>query len=472
MKRKIVVGLVLHTLVFLAVGAYLAYTIRSATDDMEWVLREHDMEVLRKDSLVRLHGVQSSLARGDRNVAMAEADLARLDRSLAGCTGCHHPAEATARLLSLREQTGRFRAALQESRAAGGPLADVFEQGEELVTRMLEMIDVTHERLGRHTLEVTRDIARTKQVAYGLLLLGPLLSGLLGLAAARSLTRPLYALQEATRRLKAGDLHHRVEGLEDEFAELSASFNEMASSLQDQLQLMQRTEQLVVVGELAAGLVHEIKNPLAGIKAAVQVLAREATVSDEDRAVLTRVGREVVGLETLLKGFLEFARPARPRLADVDVNAFVESTTAFYVRSHAEVPGRPLTIVKALAPVPLARADPMQLQQILVNLLLNAVDAMPEGGAVEVRTGHDRAAGAVHVDIVDGGRGIRPEHAGEIFKPFFTTKPGGTGLGLAVSKRLAEQHGGSLAFVPNPEGGTIFRVLLPQATAAPERVTA
>jgi two-component system sensor histidine kinase AtoS len=262
-----------------------------------------------------------------------------------------------------------------------------------------------------------------------------------------------------------------VAGLQDEFGELEASFNAMATSLKDQMLLIERTQQLVVVGELAAGLVHEIKNPLAGIKAAVQVLSREASVSDEDRAVLARVAREVVGLEGLLKGFLAFARPAKPLLTDVDVNAFVESTTAFYLRSHAEVPGRPLRIVKALRPVPAARADPMQLQQILLNLLLNAVDAMPEGGTVEVATRSEGAA-RVCVEIKDTGRGIRPEHADEVFKPFFTTKPGGTGLGLAVSKRLAEQHGGRLRFTANPGGGTTFCICLPMAPADGARRTA
>ena len=467
MKRKIVLGLVVHTLVFLAAGAYLAFKIHTATGEMERLLTLHDVELLREDFLVRLHAVQASLARGDRHRLPAsrpiEEDVAQLERSITGCFACHHSDLANARLTGLRQGTEAFRASLTEAREGPPAAADAaFEQGEDLVGQVFQMLQVTHARLDAHTLKATKDVARTKYVAYALVLFGPLLSALMGWFAIGGLTRPLYALREATHRLERGDLEHRVEGLKDEFAELEASFNAMASSLQDQVQLMQRTEQLVVVGELAAGLVHEIKNPLAGIKAAVQVLSQEANVSDEDRAVLTRVGREVIGLECLLKGFLEFARPAKPRLADVDVNAFVESTAAFYLRSHTEAPGRPLRIVKALVPVPAARADPMQLQQILLNLLLNAVDAMPEGGTVEVRTrcmGQD----AVCVEIADTGRGIRPEHVEEIFKPFFTTKPGGTGLGLAVSRRLAEQHGGTLSFGANPAGGSTFRICLPRS---------
>jgi two-component system sensor histidine kinase AtoS len=240
----------------------------------------------------------------------------------------------------------------------------------------------------------------------------------------------------------------------------------MAGSLKHQMQQMQRAEQLAVVGEVAAGLVHEIRNSLAGIKAAVQLLSHGSGVSEEDRGVMEKVGREVVGLEAHLKAFLVFARPARPQLTDVDVNALVESVLGFYLRSHPAKPERPIRVGKALGAVPPARLDPMQLQQILLNLLLNAVDAMPGGGAIEVRTGFDARAGQIHIDVADGGRGIAEEQAGQIFRPFFTTKPGGTGLGLAVSKRLAEQLGGSISFTPNPGGGTVFRVGLPSAAGS------
>jgi signal transduction histidine kinase len=469
MKRKIVLVIVLHTLLFLAAGGYLAFKIHSATEDMQRVLRLHDVELLRENFLVLLHAVESDLARGELRqhpgAVTVEDGVVRLESAITACFGCHHSGEASARLTDLRDRTHRFRAMLTEARASGAPAAAALEEGEHLVEQVLLMIELTHRRLEERTLAVSLELARTRYVAYALLLLGPILSGVLGFAKLRSLTRPLDVLSEATRRLQAGDLDHRVGALEDEFGDLAASFDAMAGALQEQLVLVQRTSHLVMVGELAAGLVHEIKNPLAGIKAAVQVIAHEATVSPEDRGVLARVAHEVVNLETLLKSFLEFARPAKPRLDDVDVNALVESTTAFYDRTPPQAAGRPVHIVKDLAEVPVARADPMQLKQILLNLLLNARDAMPGGGAVAVRT-RCGEGGAVQIEIADSGRGIRPEHVARIFEPFFTTKPGGTGLGLPVSKRLAEQHGGSLTFEANPAGGTTFRVSLPSATAS------
>ena len=470
MKRKVILGLLVHSLVFALAGAYVATKIRATTDSVERVIRLHQAEILREDFLLRLRTLQSDRARASLpQDGRAEADVSRLRAAVEGCFGCHHSAEATSRLEAIGLLTERYRralASLPTGAASAGARDAADALGEELVRQLRVVMNITDARLAQRTLTALGEVARTKYVVYGLALLGPILSIVLWLAVGTGLTRSLDALVQATRQLKAGDLDHRVEGLRDEFAELSDSFNEMAGSLQTQIRLMQRTEQLVVVGELAAGLVHEIKNPLAGIKAAMQVLAKEASVSEEDREVLRKVAREVVGLESLLKSFLEFAKPSRPRLADVDVNEFVESVVAFYMRSHAVRPGQPVRIVRTLGPVPPVRVDPMQLQQILLNLLLNAVDAMPNGGAVEVRTASDGPAGELHIDIADGGRGIAPEHAGQIFRPFFTTKAGGTGLGLAVSKRLAEQQGGSISFTRNAGGGTTFRIRLPAARAA------
>jgi signal transduction histidine kinase len=472
MKRKIILGLLLHTAACLVAGLYLTVTIGSATERVNGVIRLHQVELLRRDFLLRVKAVQADLdhaaAGRSRMAGVIDQDVTQLGAAVDSCFGCHHSDESTARLTALKSQTERYRQALAAVPPDGGAEQSevAFGIGEDLVGQVRDIIDVTNARLQQRTLSALGDIARTRYVVYGMVLLGPLLSVLLGLVAVTGLTRPLDALVEATRRLKAGHLDHRVEGLRDEFKELSESFNEMASSLKDQMQLMQRTEQLVVVGELAAGLVHEIKNPLAGIKAATQVLSQEASLSEEDREVLRKVSREVVGLQSLLKAFLEFAKPVKPQLTDVDLNGFVESVAAFYLRSHHAGPHPcPVRIAKALGPIPPARVDPMQLQQMLLNLLLNAVDAMPNGGAVEVRTGFDHRSRQVHIEVADRGRGISPLHAEHIFRPFFTTKPGGTGLGLAVSKRLAEQHGGSISFTANPSGGTIFRIELPSGAS-------
>jgi signal transduction histidine kinase len=330
------------------------------------------------------------------------------------------------------------------------------------------MIAMTSMQLTESTRKAMFDIARTKHILYGLVAIGPLMSAFLGYVFLSGLTRPVNTLLDSTRKLKGGNLDHRVEGLKDEFGELAASFNEMAASLKEQMLKMQRTEQMVIVGELAAGLAHEIKNPLAGIKVAMQVLSEEAGLSEEDRGVVKKVGQEVARLESLMKNFLNFAKPAKPQMAELNVNNLINTILTFYVKSPSISPDRPdsVTIAKDLQPIPDTMADPMQLQQIFLNLVLNAVDAMPNGGSLGVRTSFEKGLDLIQIEISDTGKGISREHADQIFQPFFTTKPKGTGLGLAISKQLIEQHGGSITAAGKPSGGTVFKVQLPLKTAA------
>ncbi|HJX73789.1 MAG TPA: ATP-binding protein, partial [Candidatus Deferrimicrobiaceae bacterium] len=223
-------------------------------------------------------------------------------------------------------------------------------------------------------------------------------------------------------------------------------------------------EQMVVAGELAAGLAHEIKNPLAGIKVAMDVLSREEALSKEDRDVMAKVTDEIKRLEVLMKNFLNFAKPPKPRFAKVNVNDILRATMDFYFLGGASLPGKPegIEISKDLdARIPERVADPLQLQQVFLNLFLNAVEAMPGGGVLAVRTEYDAFSDCVRIEISDSGKGIDEGIMGNIFQPFFTTKPKGTGLGLAICRQLIEQQGGSIKAENNPSGGTVFRIDLP-----------
>jgi signal transduction histidine kinase len=173
-----------------------------------------------------------------------------------------------------------------------------------------------------------------------------------------------------------------------------------------------------------------------------------------------QVGR----LEALMKGFLNFAKPPEPQWERVSINGVLETTIDFYLVSH-----RPssqafggIDIRKSMEEdLPRTMADPMQLQQVFLNLFLNAVDAMPNGGTLTVRTLYDAPADAIRIDIKDTGTGIDPEILGKIFSPFQTTKSKGTGLGLAICKQMIEQLGGSIGAENDPAGGALFRIVLP-----------
>lgn len=222
---------------------------------------------------------------------------------------------------------------------------------------------------------------------------------------------------------------------------------------------LQRTEQIKVCGEMAVGMAHEIKNPLAGIKVSIEVLLDELNLADSDREVLVKVISEIKRLELLIKALLNFAKPPKPQFSLVDVQGILDTVTSFSLKTPSF---SPIMVLKDYDEhLPRIMADPMQLQQVFMNLILNAVEAMPGGGALTLKTSLEKSSHELQIMISDTGKGIEDEEKGKIFQPFFTTKSKGTGLGLAITKRLIEQHGGSIIAEKNHPTGTTFRISFP-----------
>jgi two-component system sensor histidine kinase AtoS len=227
---------------------------------------------------------------------------------------------------------------------------------------------------------------------------------------------------------------------------------------------LQRAQQIRLAGELATGLAHEIKNPLAGIKVTMAALSEEEYLTAEDRDLLKRVIDEIKRIEYLMKALLSFAKPRTPHFVETDVNSILQTVATLAIKNRAGLGNgtQLVKIVNDLTPgLPEILADPMHLQQIFMNLLLNAVDAMPEGGTLTMRTSFDIATSSVHVEISDTGKGVESTVLDKLFQPFFTTKPKGTGLGLAITKRLVEEHGGVISLRNNAEGGVKIILHLP-----------
>jgi signal transduction histidine kinase len=224
-----------------------------------------------------------------------------------------------------------------------------------------------------------------------------------------------------------------------------------------------RADQLAMVGQIAAGVAHELRNPLTSVKMLVQTNLREATRLGFPSEDLEIIEQEVRRMERTLQQFLDFARPPKPERRPVSLDNLVDQTFAL-VEGRARRQDVALRFTRPPVPV-VAEADEDQVRQLLVNLVLNALDAMPEGGEIEVRL-QSSGDGRAELMVLDTGPGIPDGLFPTLFDPFVSTKETGIGLGLAVSHRIASRHGGELSAVNRPEGGASFLLRLPSSRLA------
>lgn len=287
------------------------------------------------------------------------------------------------------------------------------------------------------------------------------LAAVIAVPISRLITRPIDKLVGATGRLAQGDMAVRVapEG-SSELAMLATSFNQLAETLQETQQQLLHKERLASMGQLAAGVAHEINNPLGTILLFADILYKETPEDDPSREDLALIVAEAQRCKQIVAGLLNFARQQQVALQRTDVNALLQQVaeTLRHDPALCEV-----AIVAQFDPaLPAIQADPGQLQQVFINLMRNACEAMPGGGTLTLRT---RALGdqEVEIQVSDTGTGIAADDQSKMFTPFFTTKPvgKGTGLGLSIVYGIIKMHRGQIS-VQSEEGvGTTFTVVLP-----------
>lgn len=280
--------------------------------------------------------------------------------------------------------------------------------------------------------------------------------------AGRMVLRPVGRIFEATKKVASGDLSHSIPVEQsDEIGRLAESFNEMTKNLAEARSQLFQTDKLASVGRLAAGVAHEINNPLTGVLTYSSFLLNRAGDNPELRDDLEVIVRETKRCRNIVKGLLDFSRQSVPekrlvqpneiilRAADIVQNQLSIQRARFELSLHENLPQ--------------ILADVNQLEQVLVNLFVNAGDAMDEsGGVITVKS--SRVKEGVEIQVADNGSGIPDEHLTKIFDPFFSTKgPKGTGLGLAIVWGIVEEHGGRISVESEVGEGTTFRIVLPVA---------
>jgi len=293
-------------------------------------------------------------------------------------------------------------------------------------------------------------------------------------ALAYFIQRPMVELQEKIALVSDGDLDVAVSfsRRNDEIGDLGRNFNHMMQQLREsreEIERLHRTqvsraEHLATLGELAAGLAHEIRNPLAGIAGVIEIIGRDLPSTSPARAVVKDVRLEIVQINRILTDLLETARPHPPQVCLSDLNTTVEHAVML---ARQQVLSKPIKIELQKAPdLPEVEHDSGQIHQVLLNLLLNAVQAMEDGGTVLVEIGSRGDCASVVVS--DNGRGISPQHLPNIFRPFYTTKGNGTGLGLSLARRIVEEHHGRIEVSSEVGKGSKFEVVLPFSMPATE----
>ena len=313
----------------------------------------------------------------------------------------------------------------------------------------------------RPLIELQRQVVSAAMLVGGA---GIMVAVITSLWFAARVTRPVVSLADAARRVAAGDLGAKVEvESHDELGELASAFNRMTEDLAQQKDRAVQAERVAAWRELARRLAHELKNPLFPLQVTVENLVRAKQKAPEifeevfDEGTTTLLA-EINNLKTIVGRFSEFSKMPQPQRRPTQVNDVVQSVLrVFQAQLQAKSPIAVHT--ELAATLPEISADPDLLHRALSNLVLNAIDAMPEGGELTIAT--KTIGNRVDISVSDTGSGLTPEECERLFTPYYTTKQHGTGLGLAIVQSVVSDHGGKISVESAKEKGTTFRIELP-----------
>ncbi|MGD0463227.1 MAG: ATP-binding protein [Tepidisphaeraceae bacterium] len=245
-----------------------------------------------------------------------------------------------------------------------------------------------------------------------------------------------------------------TEKLQQSHAQLQQTVQSLRNELSEKNRQLERKKRLAALGEMAAGMAHEIRNPLGGIELYASMLARDLRELPASLPLVGKISSGVKRLEGLLSQVLEFSREISPQLRETDLAGVVDQSLEY----AADRIG-PAVVCRATGPRPMpVRIDPLLMGQAILNLTINAIEAAGEAGTIDITWSALEEEGKFRLSIKDSGPGIAPAILDKIFNPFFTTKESGTGLGLAIVHRIVEAHDGTITVTNAPQAGAIFEI--------------
>jgi signal transduction histidine kinase len=278
------------------------------------------------------------------------------------------------------------------------------------------------------------------------------------------LVRPMEQMQQAMEKITHGDFTALPEpdSRSEEFISLFRAFNRMIKELEEHQEELLQSRKIAAIGTLTSGIAHELNNPINNIVLTAEALKEDFGQLDEGEAqsLIHDIMLQAERASDIVKGLLDFSRSERPELEPISIMTVIDDTLKL-VRNQLMLSG--IQVEKEVSPeVPSISGDRKSLQQVFLNLFINAIQAMPDGGHLIIRVRSDRDQW-LHVDVKDTGQGIDPEHLPHIFDPFYTTKEvgRGTGLGLSVTYGIIEKHGGHIEAHSKKGEGALFSIVLP-----------
>lgn len=281
------------------------------------------------------------------------------------------------------------------------------------------------------------------------------------------INRPISQLKDRMKRVQEGDLDIQFSPLKnDEIGSLAKNFNRMVTDLKKANQKieelfskqMEKAEHLASIGELAAGLAHEIKNPIAGMKGALEIINQQTDISDPKKEIFTEMLLQIDKINNVILDLLSYARPKEMNKRVVDPNEAINNAIKF---AKTQISDKKIDIhFKSLENGTLALIDTDKIQEVMLNLIVNSISAVDNKGNISIEL-HQKNQRELEILFSDDGTGIKKEHLSQIFNPFFTTKNRGTGLGLSICKKIIESHKGSIEVESKAKEGTTFSIRLP-----------